>query len=95
MKNTFKMKQEENKNNNCCICSKHINGYGNNAQPLKRGICCDECNFLVIEERLKERDKIVHFQCLACGHHFHDTQDEPYCPVCPENTRLRILEEEE
>jgi len=26
---------------------------GNNAEPLAQGRCCDECNKLVIEERLR------------------------------------------
>ena len=28
-------------------------GYGNNAEPLKEGICCDGCNILVIKYRIK------------------------------------------
>lgn len=28
----------------CCICGKEIEGYGNNAQPVADGQCCDECN---------------------------------------------------
>ena len=40
---------------NCSICEKTINGkYGNNAQPINDGRCCDECNNLVIIERIKE-----------------------------------------
>lgn len=29
----------------CVICGKEIHGYGNNAEPVKKGICCDECNY--------------------------------------------------
>jgi len=37
----------------CCVCSSTGNtGYGNNAQPLDDGRCCDECNNLVITLRL-------------------------------------------
>jgi len=37
----------------CCICNKEFNGYGNNALPLKKGICCDSCNMnKVIPARL-------------------------------------------
>tara|TARA_B100001250_G_scaffold402928_1_gene416710 strand:+ start:2488 stop:2799 length:312 start_codon:yes stop_codon:yes gene_type:complete len=36
----------------CCICQKWVTGHGNNARPLKDGICCDDCNILVIEQRL-------------------------------------------
>jgi len=38
----------------CVICGKSIIGYGNNPWPvLDDGRCCDECNNLVIRERLK------------------------------------------
>lgn len=32
----------------CCICGKPIEGYGNNAEPVKKGKCCDECNISVV-----------------------------------------------
>lgn len=28
----------------CCICGKVIDGFGNNANPVKDGICCNLCN---------------------------------------------------
>lgn len=28
----------------CDICKKEIKGKGNDSQPIKKGICCDECN---------------------------------------------------
>lgn len=28
----------------CCICGKEFIGYGNNAEPIKKGVCCDLCN---------------------------------------------------
>ena len=28
----------------CCLCSVEFEGYGNNAEPLKKGLCCDKCN---------------------------------------------------
>lgn len=38
----------------CCICKKEFNGYGNNPYPLRTtGVCCDECNILVVLERLR------------------------------------------
>jgi hypothetical protein len=37
----------------CVICKKEYSGYGNNAEPLKKGFCCDGCNKLVIATRLK------------------------------------------
>lgn len=39
----------------CVICGKEFEGYGNNAQPVKDGLCCDDCNQkVVIPERLKK-----------------------------------------
>ena len=35
------MKEEKWK---CCLCHNWFKGWGNNAQPLKDGICCDVCN---------------------------------------------------
>ena len=38
----------------CVLCGEQIVGYGNNAEPLKKGYCCDYCNISkVIPERLK------------------------------------------
>lgn len=38
----------------CCVCGKKFNGYGNNAYPICKGICCDDCNYkVVIPSRLK------------------------------------------
>lgn len=28
----------------CVICGETFDGYGNNAEPVKKGICCDVCN---------------------------------------------------
>lgn len=37
----------------CCICGKEFDGYGNNAEPVKAGKCCDDCNIKeVIPARL-------------------------------------------
>ena len=44
----------------CSICNNIIErfgksrGFGHNAQPINNGRCCDECNNLVIIERIKE-----------------------------------------
>tara|TARA_R100001244_G_scaffold103588_1_gene76989 strand:- start:362 stop:547 length:186 start_codon:yes stop_codon:yes gene_type:complete len=32
----------------CTLCKKEINGYGNNAEPIKQGRCCDLCNDLYV-----------------------------------------------
>ena len=45
--------------NKCVICDENINGYGNNAQPVKRGLCCDKCNTdIVIPKRMEALMKI-------------------------------------
>lgn len=42
----------------CCICKKPFDGYGNNAEPVCSGSCCDECNMKeVIPARIKMLDK--------------------------------------
>lgn len=32
----------------CCLCGIEFAGHGNNAQPLKSGLCCDGCNMIVV-----------------------------------------------
>lgn len=32
----------------CCICGKEFIGYGNNAEPIRKGVCCDSCNIRFI-----------------------------------------------
>ena len=51
---SLKEDKEENKKV-CVICGKEYNGYGNNAQPVKDGKCCDKCNQeVVIPARIKK-----------------------------------------
>lgn len=39
----------------CCICGKSIMSYGNNAEPVMVGECCNECNLhVVIPARMME-----------------------------------------
>ena len=38
---------------NCIICEEPKYGFGNNAMPVKDGLCCDDCNLQVIIARLK------------------------------------------
>ncbi len=35
----------------CSICGKKYEGYGNNAQPVNDGRCCDKCNVLIVVPR--------------------------------------------
>ena len=37
----------------CVICGIMIDGYGNNAEPLVEGVCCNSCNDRVIVERIR------------------------------------------
>lgn len=40
----------------CCICEKEFSEIGNNALPLRPGICCDKCNStFVISARVANR----------------------------------------
>jgi hypothetical protein len=42
------------KSRKCVLCRKEFVGHGNNALPLKDGICCDICNMTkVIPARMK------------------------------------------
>lgn len=36
---------------NCSICGKKYDGYGNNAQPVNNGRCCDDCNSTIVVPR--------------------------------------------
>lgn len=47
----------------CVICGKEIEGHGNNAEPVKKGKCCDKCNnSVVIPERMKAIKKLDKYQ---------------------------------
>ena len=41
----------------CSICFKDLNGYGNNSEPINKGECCDDCNYLVIRARINQMRK--------------------------------------
>ena len=43
----------------CSICNEDFDGFGNNAEPVNDGRCCDNCNNLVTATRLK-----IHFKRL-------------------------------
>ena len=36
--------ESDEENRMCTICGRVITGYGHNAEPVARGMCCDECN---------------------------------------------------
>lgn len=38
----------------CVLCIESITGYGNNAEPVAQGTCCDSCNIsFELQERLR------------------------------------------
>jgi len=48
----------------CSICKKSYSGFGNNAEPVNKGRCCDTCNKgVVIPIRLGQFIK-QHEKCL-------------------------------
>lgn len=52
------IKLDEDKEQECVICHKPFEGYGNNAEPVAEGRCCDECNAkVVIPARIEEMNK--------------------------------------
>ena len=44
-------------NMKCVICEKTIEDkYGHNAEPVKKGLCCDKCNYtIVVPTRMNPR----------------------------------------
>jgi len=36
----------------CVLCKENFEGYGNNADPIAKGLCCNRCNIKVITVRL-------------------------------------------
>ena len=38
----------------CSICQNDYVGFGNNAEPINSGRCCDVCNALVITARMRQ-----------------------------------------
>lgn len=38
----------------CSICGAYYSGFGNNAEPINNGRCCDDCNEMVILRRITE-----------------------------------------
>ncbi len=43
----------------CVLCKESFQGFGNNAEPIAKGKCCDRCNLKVVTVRLYNmREKI-------------------------------------
>jgi hypothetical protein len=45
----------------CSICGNEYEGWGNNAQPINDGRCCDECNVdhVLVERMLRAHREII------------------------------------
>ena len=41
---------------NCSICNENIEGFGNNAQPINNGRCCDDLEDLMFEINVNTKD---------------------------------------
>lgn len=52
----------------CCICGRDFIEFGNNADPIKKGICCDYCNVrFIIPGRIflsKNPEKVTTFEII-------------------------------
>ena len=49
------VESQDTEDKTCVICGKTYTGYGNNAEPVADGRCCDDCNIeIVIPARLKQ-----------------------------------------
>jgi len=46
------------KQNICSICQAEYEGFGNNAEPINDGRCCDNCNWAVVVPARINRIKI-------------------------------------
>lgn len=44
----------------CVLCGYPIDGYGHNAEPIDKGLCCDACNkTIVLSFRVQEAKNAV------------------------------------
>ena len=47
--------KDSKKTETCCICGEEYEGYGNNAEPYKKGYCCDACHIkFVLPARMNQ-----------------------------------------
>lgn len=86
----------------CSICGKEYHNYGNNAQPINDGRCCDNCNHKVILARvdkfithkvsnanIQNNELINNTVCLHCGDSKPSYCEECYQELVAENARLQ------
>jgi len=75
-------KAKAQESNRCSICEEQYKGYGNNAEPINSGRCCDTCNHKVIQARLA-RAGIGVFVKPKPKQVFHNPPLEPKEPDYP------------
>ena len=72
------IKLDENKEQEWVICHQPFEGYGNNAEPVAEGRCCDECNAkVVIPARIEEMNKSKKLDEAKEKDEAEETQVEP------------------
>jgi len=61
----------------CCLCASTYTWYGNNAQPIVEGQCCDDCNYnYVIPARFGKRtDEELRNNLLRILAEYEDDED--------------------
>jgi len=81
----------------CSICEKEYEGFGNNAEPINQGRCCDDCNYTKVIpkriENIKTDETTNKIMCEECLSYFDeedmDIHDEMWlCREC-ENNRVK------
>jgi hypothetical protein len=45
----------------CILCGKNAGQYGNNAEPVAKGLCCDNCNYITVVPTRLAAVAIKHF----------------------------------
>lgn len=76
MKYSVKQLMRDSKKNECVLCGKEFTGRGNNPWPVvKKGVCCDECNFEIVlparlagtSRKVKQADSLQDLDALIAS----------------------------
>lgn len=65
----------------CCICGKMFIEFGNNAEPIRKGVCCNSCNSRYIIPIRLLASKIntpVSYEITKAGQKFLDLSKKLY-----------------
>ena len=65
----------------CCICGKTFIEHTNNAEPIRKGICCDSCNsrYIIHTRLLASKIKSsISFEVVKNGQDFLDLTKKLY-----------------